>query len=115
MKLSLAGPFEYVEIVSDPSFSICKDYVAKADLDLIMTTEERPQLMEMMVKSGEFSTPEAAKHNMVQPALVVEDGAGNIVYKWSWHDLGKVGELWDEEGRQIAPTKDGHAHHVAIR
>ncbi len=33
------GPFEYVEIVSDPSFSICKDYVAKADLDLIMTTE----------------------------------------------------------------------------
>ena len=41
--------------------------------------------MASMVKNGEFKTPEAAKHNMVQPALVVEDGAGHVVYKWSWH------------------------------
>jgi hypothetical protein len=77
---------DFVELVSDPNFSICKDYIAKG-LDLILDTEKRPQLLASMVKKDGFATESDAAHNMVQPALTVEDAAGNLVSKWNWHDL----------------------------
>ena len=56
---------DYVEIISDPNFSVCKDYMSKG-LDLILATEDRPKLLESMVKTDGFESQEAAKHNMVQ-------------------------------------------------
>jgi hypothetical protein len=105
---------DFVEIISDPSFSICKDYEAKG-LDLILATEEREQLLEGMVERDGFESKDAAKHNMVQPAVTVEDAEGNLLYTWSWHDEGTVGEYWDSDGKQIdGALKDG-VHIVTIR
>ena len=82
---------DFVELVSDPDFSICKDYVAKG-MELIFAQEERDMLLTALVEKDGFESKEAAKHNMVQPAICVEDDDGNVVYKWSWHDVGTVGQ-----------------------
>lgn len=91
---------DFVEMVVDPDFSICKDYMARG-LDLILDTEERPMLLKSLVKNGEFPTEEAAKHNMVQPAIVVEDSERNIIYTWTWYDL-KGDQKWG--GKTNSPT-----------
>ena len=44
-------PTFLVETVSDPDFSICKDYIARG-LDLILDTEERPQLLQVRMTNA---------------------------------------------------------------
>ena len=95
---------DFVEVISDPSFSICKDYQAKGQ-KLILTTEARPQLLQGLVERDGFKSADHAKHNMVQPGLCVEDAAGNLVYAWSWHD---EAEFWTSDGKLInSARKDG--------
>jgi hypothetical protein len=77
---------DFVDIVSDPSFSICKDYIAKG-INLILDTEARPKLLASMVKTDGFATQADAAHNMVQPAVTIEDVTGRMLYKWTWHEL----------------------------
>merc|ERR1711924_25847 len=79
---------------------ICKDYIAKG-VDLILATEERPKLLKMLVKMDGFENETAASHNMVQPAVVVENSSGQIVYKWNWYDLEGT-QKW--EGKSNSPT-----------
>ena len=94
---------DFVELVSDPDFSICKDYLAKG-MELIFAEEERDMLLTALVEKDGFESKEAAKHNMVQPAICVEDDDGNVVYKWSWHDVGTVGQYWNADGTQVDDT-----------
>lgn len=77
---------DYVALVCDPSFSISQNYIDKG-LNLILTTEERPFLLKSATSDGR-------PHNMVQPAVAIEDASGKMVYTWTWHDLeGK--HKWD--------------------
>jgi hypothetical protein len=102
---------DFVEVISDPSFSICKDYQAKGQ-KLILTTEARPQLLQGLVERDGFKSADHAKHNMVQPALCVEDAVGNLVYAWSWHD---EAEFWTSDGKLINSARKDGAHLVSIR
>ena len=90
---------EFVEIVSDPNFSICKDYVAKGLDDLVFDTQERPQVLAPLVELDGFKDLDAARHNVVQPALWIENTAGDCLYKWTWKDLdgssGFRGDPWE--------------------
>jgi hypothetical protein len=94
---------QFVELISDPDFSLCQDYEAKG-IPLIKAVEERDKLLESLVKNDGFESKDAAKHNMVQPALCIEDGDGNVVFRWSWHDVGIVGQFWTEDGLQSDDT-----------
>lgn len=105
---------DFVEVISDPSFALCKDYQARGQ-KLILTTEDRAQLMQGLVDRDGFSSPADAKHNMVQPALCVEDAAGKLLYSWSWHDEGCLGEFWTAEGKQVDSARKNGAHIVTIR
>lgn len=66
----------YVGIISDPYWEVCRDYVGKG-VDLVMSIEERPDI------TKGFGGP----HNQVQPAVAIEDGEGNLLYKYTWNDL----------------------------
>jgi hypothetical protein len=105
---------DFVEVISDPAFALCRDYQAKGQ-KLIFTTEDRPQLLEGLVERDGFSSPADAKHNMVQPGVSVEDSAGNLLYSWSWHDEGSLGEFWTADGKQVDDARKHGAHIVTIR
>lgn len=66
----------YVGIISDPYWEVCRDYLGKG-VDLITSIEERPDI------TKGFGGP----HNQVQPAVTIEDGEGNVLYKYTWNDI----------------------------
>jgi len=107
-KLLAAGlPEMKVPVFSDPSWSL-------------MTLEPQDGIYVenpahgFLLKMGAFNEP----YRMVQPAMVVVDGEGRVVYWWSWNTLPSGAQAEDgvlPNGWNAESNKDGNSHDVRFR
>jgi len=107
-KLSANGlPDITFKIFSDPSWSL-------------MTLEPREQIFvenpshPFLLEAGQFESP----YRMCQPALVIVNNKGEVIYWWSWTKLRK-GSLAEDgvlpNARDDVKNTDGNTHDVRWR